>query len=139
MPLCKNIPSSEKPVYYKGDEPSPRGKGYCARFCDGKSMKGLDGKMYISKNGRWMKKKSGKKTSPRASLQEEPEVIDKQGAIDNILQYCINNGVHYDQDDIDRLNHFAIVVPQYIIEDLQENPDWTLRNSLESQFGEYPD
>ena len=63
MPRCNNIPPSEKPVYYKGDEPSPRGKGLCAKFEDGKTRKGTDGKMYLSLDGKWVKKTTLRKSS----------------------------------------------------------------------------
>ena len=60
MPRCKNIPDGEKPVYYKGTEKTPRGYGLCAKYESGKSRKGTDGLMYLSKNGRWVRiKKMG--------------------------------------------------------------------------------
>ena len=65
---CKN----DEKKYYKGDEPSPKGRGYCASAEPvGTKKKGLDGKMWVVrkvKNGkRWFKVKSKekKKTSPR--------------------------------------------------------------------------
>lgn len=30
MPKCKNV---RRPAYYTGKEPSPKGRGYCARGC----------------------------------------------------------------------------------------------------------
>ncbi len=57
MPPCKNDPSST----YKGDEPSPKGLGYCAHAEKvGKTMKGKDGNMWIisetaKKIKRWVK------------------------------------------------------------------------------------
>lgn len=59
MPKCKN----DNQRTYKGDEPSPKGKGYCAHAEKlGKVKKGADGKMWMvtkTKNGvkRWSKKK----------------------------------------------------------------------------------
>ena len=72
MPNCLNSKGT-----YKGTEPSPKGRGYCAKGEKiGKKMKGLDKNMWIiseTKNGqkRWIKytkkkidsKKSSKKVS----------------------------------------------------------------------------
>jgi hypothetical protein len=53
MPNCKN--NSKKT--YKGDEPSPKGLGFCASVeKEGKEMKGKDGNMWVKKNGKWIKK-----------------------------------------------------------------------------------
>ncbi len=53
MPYCIN--NSKKT--YKGDEPSPKGLGYCASAeKEGTEMKGKDGNMWIKKNDRWVKK-----------------------------------------------------------------------------------
>ena len=72
MPCCKNIPDGEKACYYKGDENTPRGKGLAAQFEEGKNRKGMDGNMYVAKNGRWVKKVSSsrgsRKTSPKGLL-----------------------------------------------------------------------
>ena len=57
MPKCKNDSSRS----YKGDEPSPKGLGYCAHgMKEGDKKKGKDGNMWIIKkvkNGslRWQK------------------------------------------------------------------------------------
>lgn len=46
MPKCKNDPTKN----YKGDEPSPKGLGYCAHVCNLYDvMKGKDGKEWIVK------------------------------------------------------------------------------------------
>ncbi len=58
MPKCKNDPKRS----YKGDEPSPKGLGYCAHAEKiGMERKGRDGKMWIIKTTtkgikRWIKK-----------------------------------------------------------------------------------
>ena len=53
MPYCIN--NSKKT--YKGDEPSPKGFGYCASGeKEETEMKGKDGNMWIKKNDRWVKK-----------------------------------------------------------------------------------
>ena len=53
MPYCKNNPDRT----YVGDEPSPKGLGYCASAeKEGTVMKGKDGNMWVKKNGRWIKK-----------------------------------------------------------------------------------
>ena len=79
MPYCKN----DKSVYYNGKEPSPKGKGYCARATKLNTVKyGTDGKRWIVKknsNGskKWVKyitksnvkrkiRKTNKTTSSRA-------------------------------------------------------------------------
>ena len=46
MPKCKNDPKSS----YTGNEPSPRGKGFCAKKESiGSKKRGKDGKMWIVK------------------------------------------------------------------------------------------
>lgn len=65
MPKCKNDPSKS----YTGNEPSPKGLGYCAHAMKiGQTKKGLDGKLWTviaTKNNtkRWIKKSSRKKYS----------------------------------------------------------------------------
>ena len=52
MPICKN--NSKK--QYTGDEPSPKGLGYCASGeKEGKIMKGKDRNTWIVSKGRWIK------------------------------------------------------------------------------------
>jgi hypothetical protein len=52
MPICKNNPKK----YYNGDEPSPKGLGYCASGeQEGKIMKGKDRNTWIVKSGKWVK------------------------------------------------------------------------------------
>ncbi len=49
---CKNDPKKS----YKGDEPSPKGLGYCAHAEeDGSIREGRDGKKWVVKNGRWVR------------------------------------------------------------------------------------
>jgi len=44
MKICKNIPKGEKIIKYSGNENTPLGKGYSARYVEkGKRMKGTDG------------------------------------------------------------------------------------------------
>lgn len=46
MPNCKN----DKKRYYSGDEPSPKGRGFCAHSEKLNTVKkGTDGKMWIVK------------------------------------------------------------------------------------------
>jgi hypothetical protein len=55
MPKCKNNPKKT----YTGEEPSPKGLGFCAGSeKEGTIMKGKDGNMWIKSNGRWVKNKS---------------------------------------------------------------------------------
>lgn len=60
MPLCKNDPKRK----YKGDEPSPKGLGWCAHGeKEGKVRKGLDGNKWVVKKVssgslRWVKQSS---------------------------------------------------------------------------------
>jgi hypothetical protein len=55
MPYCKNNLKKT----YTGNEPSPKGLGYCASGeKEGTEMKGKDGNMWIKKNGKWIKKNS---------------------------------------------------------------------------------
>ena len=52
MPICKNNPKRS----YKGNEPSPKGLGYCASGeKEGTKMKGKDGNMWIKSKGKWIK------------------------------------------------------------------------------------
>jgi len=59
MPKCKNDPTKS----YKGDEPSPKGLGFCAHVeKNNVTMKGKDSKMWeikVTKNGvkMWIRKK----------------------------------------------------------------------------------
>lgn len=63
MPICVNCTNKKKT--YKGNEPSPKGKGYCGGCAkEGQIMKGLDGGMWIAmkrSNGAiyWKKYKQG--------------------------------------------------------------------------------
>jgi len=55
MPICKNNPERT----YKGDEPSPKGLGYCASGeKEGKIMKGKDGYEWIKDGGKWVKQQN---------------------------------------------------------------------------------
>jgi len=52
MPTCKN--NSKKS--YKGNEPSPKGLGFCASSeKEGTKMKGKDGNIWIKSSGKWIK------------------------------------------------------------------------------------
>ena len=62
----------KKKCTFKGTEPSPKGKGYCARNLKvGKRMKGKDGNMWVvkkTKRGqRWFKIKNKKKLTKSVS------------------------------------------------------------------------
>ena len=65
MPLCKNDPKRK----YKGDEPSPKGLGWCAHGeKEGKVRKGLDGNKWVVKKVssdslRWVKQSNDKSTT----------------------------------------------------------------------------
>ncbi len=55
MPTCKN--NSKKT--YKGNEPSPKGLGFCASSeKEGTKMKGKDGNIWIKSSGKWVKHES---------------------------------------------------------------------------------
>lgn len=79
MPECKKDPTKK----YKGTEPSPKGRGFCAHSEDiGKKMKGLDGNMWEIKATtagvkRWVKcsvdKKSSSKNKKPKNLSSEPK------------------------------------------------------------------
>lgn len=79
MPKCKNDSTRR----YKGDEPSPKGLGYCAHAeKTGKVKKGLDGNMWIvseTKNGtkRWVKKNTKKQADkPKKKLKKYNSVLE---------------------------------------------------------------
>lgn len=66
MPICKN--NAKKT--YTGEEPSPKGLGYCASSeKEGKKMKGKDGNIWIKTNGRWIKNKSNKSNKLNENTQ----------------------------------------------------------------------
>ena len=65
MKDCKNIPEGQKTVRYSGNENTPLGRGYSARYVEkGKRMKGVDG-FYVSNGQRWVKVKSKSKKSEK--------------------------------------------------------------------------
>lgn len=102
MPLCKNIPEGEKACYYTGKENTPRGRGYAARHCEGKSKKGNDGQMYVAKNGRWVKKTSTRrvrKTSPRMMYNSGMLSMYRPGKV-FIITSQIQNFGDDDEDEI---------------------------------------
>ena len=77
MPICKNDPKSS----YKGDEPSPKGLGYCAHAEKvGTKIKGKDGNM-------WLIKETSKKIKRWVKLSSST-VTDKKGK----KYYIHNNG-----------------------------------------------
>jgi len=58
MPICKNNLKKS----YTGNEPSPKGLGFCASGeKNGVEMKGKDGNMWIKSNDKWVKKSDDKK------------------------------------------------------------------------------
>jgi len=77
MPLCKNDPKRK----YKGDEPSPKGLGWCAHGeKEGKVRKGLDGNKWVVKKVssgslRWVKD-SVNKESKIVKSDNKPSTID---------------------------------------------------------------
>lgn len=102
MPRCKNVPDDEKPIYYKGNELSPKGRGYVARFDqEGKERIGLDRQKYIVKNGRWVLKTSKRKSSPRGSGPQ----LDQDTS--RIIELCNQKGIRYSQATINILKHMS--------------------------------
>ena len=82
MPKCKNNPKKT----YKGTEPSPKGKGWCAGGMEeGVTKKGTDGNKWIvsaDKNGnkRWKKDtktKSKTKSTPKSTTKSKTTSSDK--------------------------------------------------------------
>lgn len=115
MPICKNDPKSS----YKGDEPSPKGLGYCAHAENvGTKMKGKDGNMWIIKETskkikRWVKLSSEKKGKKYYILHNGSlpfEVI-----INNKNEVSIYKRVKYDgrkhgsYDDYDKVPYDILV------------------------------
>ena len=81
MPQCRNAPKA----YYKGTEPSPKGKGYCARAEPvGKRRKGGDGKMWTVKTHK-MKGKTVKawrrSTTTTATTKKTTKPITKKKVV----------------------------------------------------------
>ena len=71
MPFCKNDPKRK----YKGDEPSPKGLGWCAHGeKEGKVRKGLDGNKWVVKKVssgslRWVKQSNNKSNIKQFSIK----------------------------------------------------------------------
>merc|ERR1711998_646488 len=82
---CKNYDGSNKVGYYKGDEPSPKGLGFCAKYeVDGNIRKGKDGNLWKVTNGRWVKtklsvnKSAPKKSTPKKSAKSRKSTKPKK-------------------------------------------------------------
>ena len=81
MPKCKNNSSR----YYKGTEPSPKGKGWCASTEKvGKKRKGRDDQMWqvkkAGKSQRWVKcspkpKKKKIKSAPKVHMDKDDTIV----------------------------------------------------------------
>ena len=68
MPICKN--NSKKT--YTGNEPSPKGLGFCAGSeKEGTIKKGKDENMWIKTNGRWIKNKSNENNENKKFLHKK--------------------------------------------------------------------
>lgn len=90
MPRCKNCPPPpHKGCYYTGNENTPLGRGFVARYeQEGKRMEGGDGQFWTVSNGRWVKK--NRNSNPRGwmmagynpSLETIPE--DHDGSVKRI-------------------------------------------------------
>ncbi len=108
MPPCKNDPKSS----YKGDEPSPKGLGYCAHAekVDTK-MKGKDGNMWIisetsKKIKRWIKlssEKKGKKYYIHDNGGRPFEVIVNKNIVSIYKRVKYNSRKHGDWKNYDKL------------------------------------
>ena len=91
MPLCKNDPKKS----YKGDEPSPKGLGYCAHAEKvGVTKKGKDGNKWKIKATsigvkRWVKQNS--KNTSKLSKDMFSELNKSQMNTINLLQNDIKN------------------------------------------------
>jgi hypothetical protein len=85
MPPCKNDPKRK----YKGDEPSPKGLGWCAHGeKDGKVRKGLDGNKWIVKKVssgslRWVKQLDSKPVGVYAKMSTKNSIVTNQ--LDKLL------------------------------------------------------
>jgi hypothetical protein len=99
MPKCKNNPSRS----YKGTEPSPKGKGFCASGAKvGQRKRGTDGNMWIvkrvGKSQRWVKcvgkksmKKKTKSTNSTNSKQTSPKKTQPSENICFTIKFTPNN------------------------------------------------
>lgn len=79
MPVCKNNPKR----YFKGTEPSPKGRGFCASNVGiAKKMKGKDKKMWIvrkvGKSKRWVKFSIAKKKKTPAPKKKKKKNVTKK-------------------------------------------------------------
>ena len=90
MPVCKNDPKRT----YKGNEPSPKGLGYCAHSEKlDKVRKGKDGNTWIvsqTKSGtkRWIKfKKENKKESKKKEIKKESKKVEIKADYPMMIAY----------------------------------------------------
>lgn len=102
MPYCKN----DNKKSYKGNEPSPKGLGYCAHMEElGSKKKGFDGNIWIiknTKNGskRWIKfNKETEKNSKKEKKDHKKNNIsiiklkrEKKNSTKSKIYYTHNNG-----------------------------------------------
>jgi len=87
MPYCIN--NNKKT--YTGNEPSPKGLGYCASGeKEGTKMKGKDGNMWIKSNGKWIKNKTTLVDKSKTTLVDKSKttLVDKSKTnCENIVKY----------------------------------------------------
>lgn len=100
MPFCKN----DKTKKYKGDEPSPKGLGYCAHAEKNKTIKrGNDGNMWEIKsyNGtkRWVKVTNN--TSNKSKVKTKTKHSNNGLGSKQVATLPVANGKYLDNNTID--------------------------------------
>ena len=124
MPVCKG--QYAEGTYYKGDEPSPKGLGYCARSEQvGKRRRGKDGEMWVVREDR-IGRLSWKRVSSSSSSYNSPGTPRKKASrkVKNARGIKIPFDMCTKQEGL-KLNEY---INRHLVEELRAIPyvDYTL-------------
>ena len=127
MPICKN----DSKATYKGDEPSPKGLGYCAHAEKlGTKKKGLDKNIWIVKHNvnnikQWIKVKLNKEILTEKKIGTKYLIHDNGSrpfeVVINKLNVSIYKKTKLDSDDYDKLIKKYKVIKVFIGKDSAHN------------------
>lgn len=100
MPVCKNNNKKN----YTGEEPSPKGLGYCAGSeKEGTKMKGKDGNMWIKKFGRWIKFKNNANNTNNTNNEKKLSNKSKSKSINKSINKPDKNITEIKKISLDEL------------------------------------
>ena len=106
MPKCKNDPKS----FYTGKEPSPRGKGFCAKKERiGSKKRGKDGNVWVVK-----KRVDGVKLWTRFSSKKVIKLSKKKTTVKK-KKYKMKGGVTRELDKNGKLYYYKSVGEEYVL------------------------